>query len=99
MRKAKAPAALPAVFANIRSPDEVERFLKVILSSKEVENLGKRWRAFQMLLEGKTQRSVSKALPISIATVSRAANVIKSERALLERLNSGGTILRRRTKK
>jgi len=56
----------------------LKEFLKDILSRKEYKNLLLRWRIIELLTEGKSQRDVATELKISVATVSRGANVLKN---------------------
>lgn len=58
-------------FKSIKSTDESVLFLQDILTAGEIKNLSIRLRIARLLLGGKSQRSVSMNLNVSIATVSK----------------------------
>lgn len=66
-----------ALLKAAEKPKNLEAFISDILSPAEIEDLYNRIRILEELLNGKTQREVSKNLHVSIAKVSRAALVIK----------------------
>ena len=67
---------LEIVMTRVRSSAEAKALLDVLLSPHELANLRNRWFAFQMLLDGATQRSIRDELGVSITTASRAARTI-----------------------
>jgi Trp operon repressor len=95
MRGLKKPNSLQHSLAKLTSEEEVRRLWAIVLSPSERKHLDKRWRAFQMLLDGQTQRSVSEALSISVATVSRAARALRQDRNFLEKLTGHGSQFRK----
>lgn len=70
----------------LQNEAEVEEFLSAILSTSEKEGVNNRWLAASMLNEGYTQRQVARSLKISVATVSRAAKLIRGKETFLSKL-------------
>ncbi len=60
-----------------RDEKEVAELLSVLLTPGEYDEIAGRWQILQQLLEGKTQREVSKSLKVAIATVTRGARELK----------------------
>ena len=81
---------LNEAFVELRSPEEAAQFMDALFSPAEIEAIEHRWQAFQMLVEGATQRTVSNELGVGIATASRAAAAVKQNKQIIH------TILRRR---
>lgn len=73
--------------AKFSHPQDMETFFDVFLTMSEKEELAKRFNIIkELLLTTKTQREIAKDLKVSIANVSRGANVIKTYPSNLKEL-------------
>lgn len=63
---------------NNRSKVELISFFKTLLTPKEFAQLPKRLEILKQLKSGIKQREVAKNLKVSISTVTRGSNVLKS---------------------
>ena len=71
-------------------PGEIRQFLIAMLSEQEFEQLGKRWRAYQLRRQGYTLKEVKELTPIAMGTATRVSRLCNGpERAILD------TMLRR----
>jgi uncharacterized protein YerC len=70
----------------IRSKEEATAFLEALLTRHELVSCRNRWAAFQLVLLGTTQRKVRDQLHVSIATASRAANVMSEGGNIVQRI-------------
>ena len=71
----------------------MRQFLGDILSPQELQQIDNRWRACQLLLDGDTQRVVSRKLKMSIATVTRAQRLLNRNRARIARIREAASQL------
>lgn len=84
--------ALNAAFLQLKSRDEVERFIKDLCTPGEIEALAERWRVVRLLdAGGKTYRQIAEETGASTATVTRVARFLMQEnnegyRLVLDRL-------------
>jgi Trp operon repressor len=67
------PATLARIIASMRDADEVERFLRELLTPSERQAIEERWAIVRLLTDGLTQREVRDRLDVSIATVTRGS--------------------------
>lgn len=75
--------SLEQSLVRIANVEQARKFMQAVFSPSEIKSIQHRWEAFQLLLAGSTQRSVASKLSISIATVSRAAAVLTTDRPIL----------------
>ncbi|PCK07519.1 MAG: transcriptional regulator [Alteromonadaceae bacterium] len=79
--KLKNPAdPLAQWLSGISDPDEMRQALTVMLTEKELGEVEKRLQIYQLLMQKKPQREVASALGVGIATVSRGARALRSEK-------------------
>ena len=71
---------------NLRSDSKVYNFLLEILTESEVETLSKRWRIVNMLMQGKSQREISKELKVSLCKVTRGAKILKNKNSVTKEI-------------
>ena len=71
---------------NLKSDSKVYNFLLEILTESEVETLSKRWRIVNMLMQGKSQREISKELKVSLCKVTRGAKILKSKNSVTKEI-------------
>ncbi|MBY5922837.1 trp operon repressor [Ferrimonas balearica] len=77
--------------AQPRASEDTALLFGLLLSHDERESIGGRLAVFRALLDGQmSQRQIAASLGVSIATITRASNNLKTmseaERALLSRL-------------
>lgn len=69
------------------SVDELNKFFEIFLTISEREEFAKRYSIIvELLNNNKTQRELARDLKVSIANVSRGANVIKVYNQDLEKI-------------
>ena len=68
---------LAATMAKITDPKLMESFLHNILTPTEFGEVSKRLQIFKMLNDGISQRKISKALGVSMATITRGSRELK----------------------
>ena len=71
---------------NLKSDSKVYNFLLEILTESEVETLSKRWRIVNMLMQGKSQREISKELKVSLCKVTRGAKILKNKNSVTKKI-------------
>lgn len=59
--------------ATLKSAAEAGDFLRDLCTPAELEAMADRWRAVQMLKQGRTYREISEATGMSVTTVGRVA--------------------------
>jgi len=61
-----------------KNPEEMEKVLLRLLTSREIAELSKRLKIFQMLEDRVPQRKIADILGVGIATVTRGSNALKA---------------------
>lgn len=69
----------------MHEPEEVELFLRDLLTPSEREAIEERWAIVRLLAEGLTQREVRDRLDVSIATVTRGSLQMQKSEGGFER--------------
>jgi Trp operon repressor len=69
---------------------DLENLLVDLLSPAEIEDIGDRLKIMETLVKGETQRAVSKKLSVSIAKVTRSAQVVHHGSGVLRKLLKDG---------
>ena len=78
------------ILNNLKSENEIEKFLDEILTKNELETLSKRWRIMELLSQGTTQRDIANDLNVSLCKVTRGAKILKNKNAITTKfLNKG----------
>ncbi len=67
---------------NLKSDDEIYKFLREILTENELLTLSKRWRILKMLNDGIAQRTIADELNVSLCKITRGAKVLKNKNAV-----------------
>lgn len=65
------------IITQLKSPSEVEEFLKDLCTNKEVEQMAQRIKAAELIAEGKTYNQITDELDISSATIARVSQALK----------------------
>ena len=78
-------------FSKLENKREIAMFFRDVATMREITEMAGRWKAAQLLEEGKAYRFVSKKTGLSTATVTRVANWRREGeggyKLLLKRLN------------
>ena len=69
--------ALATALMTLRTPDEVQRFLRDLCTLPELEALAHRWQTVLLLDEGVPYVEIAGRVPTSTATVTRVAQWLK----------------------
>lgn len=59
------------------NPKDLEKFLKAILTPKELNEIPTRLRIIKLLKKGTSQREISEKLGVGIATITRGSMELK----------------------
>jgi TrpR-related protein YerC/YecD len=71
---------LPNIINDLKSPKEVENFMKDLCTPSEIKALSERWEVAQLLYKkDKSYRQIASELKTSTATVTRVARFLFSE--------------------
>lgn len=77
----------------IEDKKELKKFLEISFTEKEINTIEERWRIFQSLAEGKTQRTAAQENQCSVVTVTRGAKTFRNNKSAitkhLKRLSNG----------
>ncbi|MFH0898922.1 MAG: Trp family transcriptional regulator [bacterium] len=74
-------------FLAIKNADEMSAFFDSLFTPSEFDELARRWQIVSRLIEGNSQRLVSKRTGVGIGTVERGARVIKYGTGILQKLH------------
>lgn len=69
--------ALGLAITTLRTPDEVQRFLRDLCTLPELEALSHRWQTARLLDEGVPYVEIAERVPTSTATVTRVAQWLR----------------------
>ncbi|NRB21851.1 TrpR like protein, YerC/YecD [Candidatus Dependentiae bacterium] len=68
------------LFASIKSPDEIARFMKDLCTPQEIKALADRWQICKLLHQGElSYRDINQLTGVSLATITRVARFLKNE--------------------
>ena len=71
---------LPNIINDLKSPKEVENFMKDLCTPSEIKALNERWEVAQLLYKkDKSYREIASELKTSTETVTRAARFLFSK--------------------
>lgn len=65
-----------------RSAVEMEKALRELLTSSELDDVANRLQIFELLEQGVPQRQIADQLGVGIATVTRGSNALKQRKGL-----------------
>ena len=84
----------------LESPDEAERFLRDLLTEKEIEEFGKRFQTAELLLENVPYSAIEEKTGLSSTTVARVSKWLKGEgggyRNIIKKLQHHSSVVRAR---
>ena len=71
------------IIHQLKDETQIESFIKDLLTNSEIETLSKRWRILKMLINGQTQREISKILGVSLCKVTRGSKILKNKNSVI----------------
>lgn len=83
---------LSTIISEMNNSEEVEEFLRQLLTPPEQTMIERRWELVKLLHKGVPQREIAGRLGMSLCKVTRGAKELKKEESVFRR------ILERRTK-
>ena len=72
------------LFQSARTEADFEDLLRLTFSDHERSRITERWKIFDALDRGMSQRQVAKSVPCSIATVTRGAKSYQRNKAIIQ---------------
>ena len=83
-------AALAGALVAVGSADEMERFLRELLTDAELRDITLRWQLLGLLAQGQPQRKIADDLQISLCKITRGSRILKRRGAVCMRMLGGG---------
>jgi len=77
---------LHKLLASLKDTGEVEKLLRELLTPAECEDLARRWHLVRLLIQGASQRKVSKEVGIGVATVTRGARELRNDDCMFKEM-------------
>lgn len=68
---------LAVLFIAARDQSEMETLLEGLLTPREIEEVTFRWRLLSRLVQGQTQRDISRELGVSLGKIARGSRLLK----------------------
>lgn len=81
MAKDRHRAELLEILIRIKDSKILARFLEDILTPQELSEIIRRWQIVKLLVKRIPQRTISRNLGVSIATVTRGARVLRDKKS------------------
>lgn len=85
MTKTKDIKIITSILWWISDESELEKFLKILFSEKEINDFTDRIEILKLLSEGDSQRKIAKEIGISITTVTRWNKIFKANEKLVKK--------------
>lgn len=70
--------ALVATLLSLKTADQAKRFLRDLMTEAELIEFGNRWKAAQMLAEGRIYTDINKETGLSSRTIARISKWLQS---------------------
>jgi TrpR family transcriptional regulator, trp operon repressor len=72
---------IAAVLSVSEDREEIEGFLKSILTKNEADEISSRWELVKLLHEGMSQRKIAERLGLSLCKITRGSRELKKARS------------------
>lgn len=69
------------VLAETGDGDQIESFLRSILTKNEIEEISSRWELVKLLYDGMSQRKIAEKLGVSLCKITRGSKELKKPRS------------------
>lgn len=80
---------IAGVFASITDPNDMEKFIDEMLTTKEVNDLALRWQLLKGLNEGQSQRNIAAKHGMSLCKITRGSKVLKQDGCIAGKILAG----------
>lgn len=77
----KALREISQVLAETGDGDQIESFLRSILTRNEIDEISSRWELVKLLYNGMSQRKIAEKLGISLCKITRGSKELKKPRS------------------
>jgi TrpR family trp operon transcriptional repressor len=74
------------ILTEIDNEAETEKFLKEILTSKEINDITLRWQLLKELYQGDTQRKIAERHRISLCKITRGSKLLKDKDSIMNKV-------------
>ncbi len=71
--------------ADTKEPEIIFKFLKSLMTPKELETLSSRWQIVKLLDQGVPQRKIAKDLHLSLCKITRGSKELKKRNSILKK--------------
>ena len=89
--KPRSLSALAEALSSVSSAEEMERFLRELLTDSELRDITLRWQLLNLLTQGVPQRKIADSLQISLCKITRGSRILKKQDSICARmLRRGG---------
>ncbi|MCL1919843.1 MAG: trp operon repressor [Kiritimatiellaeota bacterium] len=79
-------AELAGALASVGSAEEMERFLRDLLTDSELRDVTLRWQLLGLLAQGVPQRRIADGLQISLCKITRGSRILKRRDSVCARM-------------
>ena len=90
---------LASALASLSDPNDVERFFEDVFTKAETRDIALRWRIFQLLDEGVTQRAIAERLGVSLCKITRGSRFLKDPESVVRKILEQGKCKPRKGKR
>ncbi len=77
---------LVKVLTEIDSEKDTEKFLREILTEKEINDVTLRWQLLKELYKGDTQRKIAQRHKISLCKITRGSKLLKDKESMMNKV-------------
>lgn len=77
---------LSSALAKTKDSELIKNFLMSILTKNEIQEVATRWALVKQIDEGKSQRSISKELGLSLCKITRGSKELKKEDSAFKKM-------------
>jgi len=81
--------ALAEALVSVKSVEEMEHFLRELLTSDELRDVTLRWQLLELLVQGMTQRRIADELQISLCKITRGSRILKEPDSVCAKILKG----------
>lgn len=74
------------IIAKLDNKEDIETFLKELLTESELQDIAQRWNILKLLSENQTQRNIANTLSASLCNVTRGSKILKKEKSLIRKI-------------
>jgi len=79
-------SALAEALVSVGSAEEMERFLRELLTASELRDITLRWQLLALLTRGLPQRKIADDLQISLCKITRGSRILKKSDSVCLRM-------------